>query len=126
MSRTREQLIEATVREGYELVTDNGIGSYDSALADYRNQGYDVRCWYTSTKKDDRTYIMYIKKKESKRSAKPKLVDMPVNPKTEEEVNERYNELTVKALKEICKTRKVSGYSKMNKQQMIEALNSAC
>lgn len=120
---SREMKVEAMVvkaiNEGYEFL-GKGMGSYESMLAHKRSEGYDVRCWYTSITKNGRQWIMYGKKKESKRSGKAKVVS-PVEA-VMEELSIDYESMTVKQLKDICKERKIAGYSKMNKNQMIQSL----
>lgn len=109
MIRTLDQMIEKSISEGYELLSD-GNGKYDEAVEHYRAQGYDVRAWYLSKKAAYKSWVLYGKKK-SPRGRKA----------TKQTVN--YEALTVKDLKKKCQQYKIAGYSKMNKLQMVEVLS---
>ena len=111
-------MVDKAIDEGYEFL-NNGVGSYDQELASKRNEGYDVRCWYTSITKSGKEWVMYGKKKESKRSSQSKLV-APV--KTAEEIRAELESNNVKSLREMCKSYLIKGYAKMNKEQMINAI----
>lgn len=111
-------MVDKSVSEGYEFL-DSGVGSYDQALASNRAEGYDVRCWYTSITKSGREWVMYGKKKESRRSSQPKEV-APV--KTADEIRAELESNNVKSLREMCKNALIKGYAKMNKEQMIDAI----
>lgn len=103
--RTTQQVIEDSIKEGYELL-ENGVGSYDAAVDKYRMEGYDVRAWYVS-RGTTRSWNLLGKVKQPRHS-KQKKVD--------------YSSLNVKQLKELCKSKKVAGYYKMSKSEMIEML----
>lgn len=111
---SREDKVMASVKKAQDagyIFLGKGTGNYDEALASNRNAGYDVRCWYTSNTKDARTWIMYGRVKGQRQSA-PKPVEI------------NYEEKTSKELKELCKSKQIKGYGKMNKEQMIQALKS--
>lgn len=112
MKRTTNQMIEKAINEGYELL-ENGIGSYEEALQKYRAEGYDVRSWYLVNKKEEKTWVMYGKKKSPRK-------------RTAKKIQFNFDILTSKELREICKQKKVTKYYKMTKQQMINSLKEVC
>ena len=127
---TREDKVMASVQkaqaEGYEFLA-SGTGSQNESLESFRAQGYDVRGWYTSYKKDSMAWIMYGKKKGQRRAKKSEmnLVPMPGIEKLAELKTPDYASMTVKELRKICSEKKISGYSKMNKDQIVHVL-AAC
>ncbi len=114
---TREDKVKISIQKAIEagyVYLCEGNGSYDYDLHSYRSQGYDVKGWYTSYSKDSMSYIMYGKKKVQR-----------VSKKIISEQKPKYTEMNVKTLRKICSEKKIAGYSKMNKQQIIEVL-AAC
>lgn len=111
---TREDKVKISIQKaieaGYVHLCD-GTGSQDYDLHNYRSQGYDVKGWYTSYSKDSMSYVMYGKKKGQR-----------VSKKVVPEQKPNYAEMNVKTLRKICSEKKITGYSKMNKQQIIEVL----
>lgn len=104
--------IKKAINAGYEFL-EEGKGTQNDALEKYRAQGYDVKGWYTSYMKDNMSWVMYGKLK-NQRSSDNLITKKP-----------NYAEMNVKTLKKICSEKKIPGYSKMNKQQIIEVL-AAC
>ena len=92
--------VNKAVAEGY-VSLGNGTGVYDADLAIYRENGYDVRCWYTLKTGDKSTWqwIMYGRKKAQRRVAEPKKVAID------------FDTMTVKELKKLCSEKKVAGLS---------------
>lgn len=138
MRRTTEQVIAATINEGYVRLTQ-GVGDYRAAVSKYRSEGYDVRYWYTKVTKDSREYVIYGLKKEGlrKRRATTQIASTPeVAPVVESTIETpvsvstskdaiNFDNMTVKELKSYCKLAGIKGYNKMNKEAMIENIKKA-
>lgn len=114
MRRTTEQMIEKSINEGYELLAQ-GTGKYDDNVEEYRRLGYDVRAWYLDKVDGIVVWRLYgklkVRKPRTSKKAEPKV---------------DYSALTVKDLRKICSEKKIAGYSKLNKEQLIERLSAAC
>lgn len=107
--RTTEEMIQKSLKEGYTLL-EVGYGTQDAVLEHYRAAGYDVRAWYVPSDKEGVKKFEAYGRIKSKRGRQKKV----------DTVN--YEKYTVKELKAFCQKYKVPGYSKMNKQKMIEVL----
>lgn len=132
----REEKVRASIQKaieaGYEFL-GKGVGSQDEALESFRSQGYDVKGWYTTYQRDNMMWIMYGKKKGQRKSKKSEtqhamFTTDSFTGKTyyhgfSESVD--YSTMTVKELRKICSDKKIAGYSKMNKQQIVDVL-AAC
>lgn len=117
MKRTTMEMIEKSVNEGYEMLAQ-GTGKYDafyqSIFDEFRAKGFDVRSWLL---KDEEGYAWVIYgKKRSTRGRKAKVVAPKID----------FASLTVKDLRKYCQEKKVTGYSKMKKEEMIRVLSEAC
>lgn len=110
--RTTAQVIMDSIKEGY-VVLREGTGSYDEAVAEERAKGYDVRYWYVKNEDGTKGYIIYGKKlaKKSRGKKSEPVVTMVY-----------YDQMTLKELKEIAKKKSISGYYKMKKNELVDAL----
>lgn len=109
--RTTEQMIKNALDEGYSFA-ESGYGKQDSRLEYYRSEGYDVRGWYVpSDVENTKKFDLYIKKR-GNRSLKVAVPNTIID----------YSSLSAKELKDICKDKKITGYYKMSKSQMIKSL----
>lgn len=106
-----EESINKAISEGYVL-TETGYGDYTEKESFYRGQGLMVISWYVPSDKEERMYKLFTREKKGHRKVGGiTLVKKP-----------NYAEMNVKTLRKICSEKKISGYSKMNKQQIIEVL----
>lgn len=125
---TREDKVKISIQKAIDAGYVHlcyGIGSQSEKLEEYRSQGYDVKGWYTSYKKDNMSYVMYGKMKgQVKGQTSIRDISEPVIDRVEE-LKEEYSDMNVKTLRKICSEKKIAGYSKMNKQQIVEVL-AAC
>lgn len=119
MKRTTMEMIKASVEAGYEFKAE-GMGKYDDRYRrlekQYRDEGYDIKSWYVKNDEGERMWVLYAKKRVRK-STTPKKVDTPIID---------YSSMTVKELRKLCSEKKISGYSKMSKDAIVEALKSVC
>ena len=110
--RTTEQMIMQALSEGFKLEA-TFPGKYDMELIqNYRNDGFDVRYWYVK----DGNWALYIKEKSQKIADVAQVIETPVEEKPD------FMSMTVKKLQELCKSMGITGYSKMNKSQLIACL----
>ena len=106
--RNMNQIIEDSIKEGYVLLAE-GTGTYDEEVKKYREEGYDVRYWYTARGPvANRKYVIYGMMK----SRKPRQRKVEVD----------YASMTVKELRKICSAKKIPKYSKMSKEEIIQKL----
>ena len=114
MSRNVENSIKQAISEGFVL-TDTGYGSYIESEKQYRERGLIVVSWYVpSDREGERKFELYTREKKVRRSKKVGGITLIQTPD--------YSNMTVKELRKICSDKKISGYSKMNKQKIVEVL----
>lgn len=109
MKKTTQEVINEMMEKGFSLV-ETGTGSYFERFNHWKSSGYVVGAWYTGKNPEgERVWEIYVKEKtKSQKKVESPKID--------------YSALTVKELKSYCQQKKVAKYSKMNKEQMIAAL----
>ena len=115
MKRTTDEMIKDSVARGYEFFEEGYGKQEESKLNEYREQGYDVKAWYVpSDVEGTKKWVLYAKKKVRRVTKSEKRVTVM-----------NYSSFTVKELRKLCSEKKISGYSKLNKNDMILKLMKA-
>ena len=111
MSRVAS-IVEKSIEEGFVFLAE-GTGRYDEIFQAKRSEGYVVRAYYTSLagNEEERTWVMYGREKLRRAS---NIQELPAID---------YESLTAKELRKLCSEKKIRGYGKMKKSEMIEALS---
>ena len=116
MYKNIENSIKQAISEGFTL-TETGYGSYLENEKKYRERGLIVVSWYVpSDREGERKFELYTREKKVRRSKKIGGITLVKTPD--------YSAMTVKELRKICSEKKIAGYSKMNKHQILENLAS--